>query len=219
MELKVVALQPPDPAPPGVAEFSLDEFAKWQSDNGAKVVYEAVPYAQWHDKLATAFASGNPPWDVVFTDGAVPEFADSLLDLKELLPQSLIDDLPPSSFKGVTWDGKLKGVSMDLSILTLFYNTAHFAKAGFTEPPKSWDDLIRYAKELTTGDQYGWVLNYGAPEGIGGTANLWMVFLRRPAARCTGPTGCRRSTPRREWTPCSFWSTSGRTRSRERSPM
>ena len=35
--LSVFGNVPPDPAPPGAAQFSMEAFAKWQADNGAKV--------------------------------------------------------------------------------------------------------------------------------------------------------------------------------------
>ena len=35
------------------------------------------------------------------------------------------------------------------------------------------------AKQLTKDGKYGWVLNYGAPEGIGGVASYWMAFLQQ----------------------------------------
>jgi multiple sugar transport system substrate-binding protein len=178
-ELKVLTNQPPDPAPPGVADYSEEAFAKWQTDNAATVSYESIPYTQIHDKLATAFASGNPPWDIVYMAGWVPEFSNNLATIGDMLPAALKSDLPPSSFKTVTWDGKIQGVVFTLSLMTLFYNTEHFEQAGLTEPPKTWDDLLRYTKELTRDGRYGWVNNYGAPEGIGGTANLWMSYLQQ----------------------------------------
>ena len=177
--LKALTNQPPDPAPPGVAEFSQEAFKKWQTDNNAAVTYEAIPYGQIHDKLATAFASGNPPWDVVYMAGWAPEFANNIVDIGNLLPADLKSDLPPSSFATVTWDNAIKGVVFTLSLMTLFYNTEHFEQAGLTEPPKTWDDLLRYTKELTRDGRYGWVNNYGAPEGIGGTANIWMAYLQQ----------------------------------------
>jgi multiple sugar transport system substrate-binding protein len=177
--LKALTNQPPDPAPPGVAEFSQAAFTKWQADNNAAVSYEAIPYNQIHDKLATAFASGNPPWDVVYMSGWVPEFSKNLTAIGDSLPADLKSDLPPSSFKTVTWDNAIQGVVFTLSLMTLFYNTEHFAKAGLKEPPKTWADLLAYTKELTRDGVYGWVNNYGAPEGIGGTANLWMSYLQQ----------------------------------------
>ena len=187
--LKALTNQPPDPAPPGVADFSTAAFTKWQTDSNATVSYESIPYTQIHDKLATAFASGNPPWDVVYMSGWVPEFSKNLVNVGGMLPDSLKKDLPPSSFTTVTWDDMIQGVVFTLSLMTLFYNTEHFAQAGLTEPPKSWDDLLRYTKELTRDGRYGWVNNYGAPEGIGGTANIWMSYLQQAGGTMYGSAG------------------------------
>ena len=62
--------------------------------------------------------------------GWVPEFAEFLIPFADKLPKDLVDDLPPSSFSTVTWDGKPSGVVFTLSLLTLFYNTEHLEKAG-----------------------------------------------------------------------------------------
>jgi multiple sugar transport system substrate-binding protein len=177
--LSVLSNQPPDPAPPGAAQFSLDALKAWQTENNASVAYEAIPYTQMHDKLATAFASGNPPWDVAYMSGWVPEFSKNLADLGSMLPKDLIADLPKSSFKTVTWNNQIQGVVFTLSLMTLFYNTAMFEKAGLKTPPKTWDELLGYTRELTGGGQYGWVNNYGTPEGIGGTANIFMAYLQQ----------------------------------------
>jgi multiple sugar transport system substrate-binding protein len=190
--LTVLSTAAPDPAPPGVAKFSsaIDAaFAKWQSDNNARVVYDAPPSQNIHDKSATAFASGNPPWDVAYSSGSVPEFASNLVPMDDLIPADLKADLPPSSFSTTTWDGKAYGVVFTLSLLTLFYNTEHFAAAGITQPPKTWDDLKTYVKELTKPGQYGWVSNYGSPEGIGGTASYWMAYLQQAGGKMYGADG------------------------------
>jgi multiple sugar transport system substrate-binding protein len=188
--LNVLAPAAPDPAPPGVAKFSdatVAAFTKWQTDNNTKVTYEAPPWPQLHDKMQTAFASGNPPWDVVYMSGWVPEFASNIVPMGDMIPADLKADLPPSSFSTTTWGGKTYGVVFTLSLLTLFYNTEHFAAAGITQPPQTWDDLKTYVKELTKPGQYGWVLNYGAPEGIGGTASYWMVYLQQAGGKMYGP--------------------------------
>jgi multiple sugar transport system substrate-binding protein len=181
--MNVLVPAAPDPAPPGVAKFSEDAFAKWKADNGAEVVYEAPPWPQLHDKMAANFASGQYVHDIIYMSGWVPEFADYLVDFVDDLPAELIADLPKSSFSTVTWGGKKLGVVFTLSLLTMFYNTEHLEKAGIKEPPKNWDELKGYAKELTGGDRYGWVLNYGAPEGIGGVASYWMCFLQQAGGK------------------------------------
>ena len=141
------------------------------------------------DKMATNFASGTHTWDVMYMSGWVPEFAKFVTPFASNLPADLVADLPPSSFSTVTWDGKKYGAVFTLSLLTLFYNKEHLDQAGFKEPPKTWDDLKAYAKELTRDGRHGWVLNYGAPEGIGGVASYWMCFLQQAGGKLYGEDG------------------------------
>ncbi|MEZ5925742.1 MAG: extracellular solute-binding protein [Hyphomicrobiaceae bacterium] len=187
--LSVFGPLPPDPAPPGAAEFSKEAFAAWQSSNAAKVSYDLVAWPQLHDKMATTFASGTHTWDVVYMSGWVPEFGNFVVPFKDKLSKELVDDMPASSFSTVTWNGQTMGAVFTLSLLTLFYNTEMFEQAGIKEPPKTWDDLKRVAKELTKDGKYGWVLNYGAPEGIGGTASYWMCFLQQAGGKLYNEDG------------------------------
>lgn len=177
--LSVLSPLAPDPAPPGVADFAIADFEAWQAENDAKVSYEAVAWSELHDKMATNFASGTHVHDVMYNCAWVPEFAEFLAPLGGYISDELRADLPPSSFSTVTWDGEEKGVVFSLSLLTLFYNQAQLEEVGLSGPPTTWDELKGYAAELTRDGRYGWVLNYGAPEGIGGVASYWMTFLQQ----------------------------------------
>lgn len=187
--LSVFAPRPPDPAPPGAAKFSETAFADWQKANGATVSYDLVPWPELHDKMATTFASGEHVWDIVYMSGWVPEFAKFLTPFSTKLSKELVDDLPKSSFATVTWDGETSGVVFTLSLLTLFYNTELLQKAGFKEAPKTWDELKAVAKGTTHDGQFGWVLNYGEPAGIGGTASYWMCFLQQAGGKLYNEDG------------------------------
>jgi multiple sugar transport system substrate-binding protein len=187
--LSVFAPLPPDPSPPGAAKFSLDALAKWKAANSAAVNYELLAWPQLHDRMATAFASGSAPWDIVYMSGWVPELQSYLRPYVDNLPKALIDDLPKSSFSTVTWNGQRSGTVFTLSLLTLFYNKELLEQAGFKAPPKDWDELKRAAKELTHSGRYGFVLNYGDPAGIGGTASYWMVFLQQAGGKMYGEDG------------------------------
>ena len=187
--LNVFSPLPPDPAPPGAAKFSDEAFAKWQADNGAAVSYEMLAWPQLHDRMATAFASGAAPWDITYNCGWVPEFQSFLTPYADNLPKALVDDLPPSSFATTTVDGKRYGAIFTLSLLTLFYNKEQLEQAGFKEAPKTWDELKACAKEMTRDGRYGFVLNYGDPAGIGGTASYWMVFLQQAGGKMYGDDG------------------------------
>ena len=133
--------------------------------------------------MATTFASGEHFWDVVYMSGWVPEFSNFLTPFAANLPQELIDDLPKSSFSTVTWDGEASGVVFTLSLLTLFYNSEMLAQAGFDAPPKTWEELKAAAEASTRDGKYGWVMNYGEPAGIGGTASYWMCFLQQAGGK------------------------------------
>ncbi|MFM7719200.1 MAG: ABC transporter substrate-binding protein [Actinomycetota bacterium] len=177
--LSVLSPSVPDPAPPGVAQFSLDAFEAWKADNGVEVVYEDVPWPELHDKMASDFTAGTGTWDIEYNCGWVPEFANNLVPFVDQMDPAIVADMPASSFGTVTWDGQRLGAVFSLSLLTLFYNTDLLAAKGITAPPTTWEELKGYTAELTGDGKYGWVLNYGAPEGIGGTASYWMAFLQQ----------------------------------------
>ncbi|PZM12980.1 extracellular solute-binding protein [Rhizobium tubonense] len=187
--LNVFGPLPPDPAPPGAAQFALQAFEAWKAANGSDVAYDLLAWAQLHDRMATAFASGSAPWDILYMSGWVPEFASFLEPFADSLPQELVEDMPPSSFETVAWKGKRYGAVFTLSLLTLFYNKEHFEQAGIKEPPKDWDDFKRLTKELTRDERYGFVANYGDPAGIGGTASYWMAFLQQAGGKMYDEAG------------------------------
>jgi multiple sugar transport system substrate-binding protein len=187
--LNVFAPLPPDPSPPGAAKFAEEAFAKWKSTEEAAVDYDLVAWPQLHDRMATAFASGAAPWDIVYMSGWVPEFQSALSPFADNLPKALTDDMPPSSFSTVSSNGKRYGAVFTLSLLTLFYNKEHLKQAGLKTPPKDWDEFKRSAKELTRDGRHGFVMNYGDPSGIGGTASYWMAFLQQAGGKMYGEDG------------------------------
>jgi multiple sugar transport system substrate-binding protein len=192
--LRALVPAAPDPTPPGVPDATysaaiLEAFEAWKAANAAQVEYEAPPWPQLHDKMAANFASGAPVHDVIYMSGWVPEFADFLVPFVDELPAELLADLPESSFATVTWDGQRKGVIFTLSLLTTFWNKAMFDAEGITAPPKDWAELVGMAQQLTKDGKFGWVLNYGAPEGIGGVASYWMVFLQQAGGRLYDEAG------------------------------
>ena len=55
-------------------------------------------------------------------------------------------------------DGQLYGLPIAASARAMFYNKDLFAKAGISEPPKTWQDVIDASKKLTTAGSYGYGL-------------------------------------------------------------
>jgi multiple sugar transport system substrate-binding protein len=65
-----------------------------------------------------------------------------------------------------TYQGKLYGLQPITNTIGLFYNKDILAKAGVT-PPRTWDELKKAAKKLTSGKQYG--IAFSAPANYEGT--------------------------------------------------
>ncbi|MCL2780249.1 MAG: substrate-binding domain-containing protein [Actinomycetia bacterium] len=190
--IHVLAPAAPDPAPVGVAKFSdaaVQQFADWKKQNGISVAYDAIPWTQLHDKMATTFASGQSSYDVIYMSGWVPEFASNLSPFGNDFPADLKSDMPPSCFKTTTWGGQTYGAVFTLSVMTLFYNKEMLSNKGISQPPTTWDELKGMVQELTGGGNYGWVLNYGDPAGIGGVASYWMAFLQQAGGKMYDDSG------------------------------
>lgn len=187
--LSVLCPTPPDPAPPGVAYYSLTALDTWQKGFQSRVYYEAAAWSQIHAKLRNNFASDDYNHDVIYMCGWIPEFSRFLAPIDDLVPPLLGADLPASAFRAGMWGGDRYGVPFTLSLLTLYSNTGQLAAAGISKPPATWADLVETAKELTRGDQFGWVSNYGTPNGISGTASYWMAFLQQAGGMMYGVDG------------------------------
>lgn len=190
--LGVLAPAAPDPTPVGVAKFGSaaeDSFKKWQTDHQIEVAYETLPWQQLHDRIATTFASGSTGPDVLYMCGWIPEFNDHIIKLDDVMPASITSDMPKSAIESTTWKGENKGMIFTNSVLSLYYNTEHFAEAGLTGPPQNWQQFKEYTAALNNGKHSGFVLNYGDPVGIGGTASYWMAFLQQAGGTMYGPDG------------------------------
>lgn len=85
-----------------------------------------------------------------------------------ITPEFNLADFEPTMLNAFKLNGTLYGLPKDFSTLALIYNKRMFEAAGLTQPPQTWDDLLRDAKVLTKDtnrdgrpDQYGFGL---APE-------------------------------------------------------
>lgn len=133
-----------------------DTFSKEFDDANEDIVveYRAIPFDELVNETLRAFATGNAP-DIVSFDN--PDFAlfssrGAMLDItdrvanSEILSKAQYFEGPLNSVK---WDGKLFGLPKYTDTIGVFYNKDLFAKAGITEPPKTWEEFAAYAEKLT----------------------------------------------------------------------
>ncbi len=154
----------------------IEAFNK--SHPNIELVPQTTPGSSGYDtqdlsKLTAAIASGSPP-DVVWLNAPfIMEVASRgvLTPLDELIATNKFDlnQFYEYTIKEMTFDGHIWGLPWDVDSRILFYNKDLFAKAGLdpNSPPKTWDELLDYAKKLTVTDdkgnfkQIGFIPNFG----------------------------------------------------------
>ncbi|MCL5676608.1 MAG: extracellular solute-binding protein [Firmicutes bacterium] len=110
-----------------------------------------VPYESLHDKLVTDQASGSGQFDVALVDEIWPaEFAAAnvIQDITPRLTPEMKSGINPAVLNILAVGDKYYGVPWILDTKFLFYNKKMLADAGFKEPPKTWDELIKMAKAM-----------------------------------------------------------------------
>jgi ABC-type glycerol-3-phosphate transport system substrate-binding protein len=122
------------------------------------VVHEGDPGNDYF----TAVAAGNAPDVVKVSLPLMDKYINAgiLLDLSTYV--NAWDDkanISKQLLDSATRDGKVYGISNCFSVPMLFgYNKALFAEAGLTDAPKTWEEVLDYAKKLTKPEkqQYGY---------------------------------------------------------------
>jgi multiple sugar transport system substrate-binding protein len=119
---------------------------------GITVEVQMIPWTAAQEKLITAYASNNTPDACQLGNTWIPQFVslnalenlDSWLNYKEIKKENY--------FKGI-WNtnvinNKLFGVPWYIDTRVIFYRTDVIQKAGFKNPPKTWDELYKLSKKI-----------------------------------------------------------------------
>lgn len=144
-------------------EAAMDELLRgyMKATPNVTVQREAFPFNEYHQKLATAFAAGDPP-DVFWMDVRAATFASqgSLLPLEKYLTPQNKADIVESGLIEPVWKGRLYGVPMHELTEAVFVNRTMFEDAGIKIPRRldeawTWDEFVNIARRLTkrTGDR------------------------------------------------------------------
>ena len=135
---------------------------------GIHITIQSIPWANAHQKLLTAVAGSQTPDIAEMGTTWMSEFA-----------QTGTLDTPPSSFKQSdffpsAWDtavlnGAVYGVPWYVDTRVLYYRTDIAQKAGITQAPQNWNELLADAKAM---QQKG-----GSKYGIYLSSNDWETLL------------------------------------------
>lgn len=116
-----------------------------------KVVMEYVGYDYVHDKIVTGMAANPPAYDAAMIDVIWPdEFikAGYMLDVTDKVTPEMKSGIFPAAWNGVTRNGKVYGMPWLMDVKYFMYNKDILQKAGFNEPPKTWEELAQQAKVI-----------------------------------------------------------------------
>lgn len=146
-----------------VAEL-LPQFARAHPDIEVRV--QQLPWTAAHQKLLTAFAGEATPDVCLLGNTWIPEFAalKALEPLDEALAHSGVvqrEDYFPGIWDTNVVGGKLYGVPWYVDTRLLFYRRDLLARAGFPEPPRTWQEWSRALaaiKELVGPERYSVLL-------------------------------------------------------------
>ncbi|MCC7447979.1 MAG: ABC transporter substrate-binding protein [Anaerolineae bacterium] len=137
----------------------IDSFQ--QANPAIKVQLEAFPFAEYHQKLSTAFAGNDAP-DVFWMDVRTASLAQqgALMPLDEYITKENRADYLESTWIEPTYQGKTYGVPLHQLTEALYVNTKLAEAAGITLPKAvadawTWQQFTDAAKKLTqrSGDQ------------------------------------------------------------------
>lgn len=155
------------PEPENIAFFRqvVREFEA--ANPGVTIKMEAIADDPYKDKIRVVMASGNIP-DIFFSWSG--EYAGQFvragrtLDLTPALASAEWKDrFAPATLVPFTFEGKTRGVPMNLSAKFLAYNKGIFAAAGITTPPATFPELIAAMDKLKANNVVPIALGTQAP--------------------------------------------------------
>ncbi|MBD2198696.1 MULTISPECIES: ABC transporter substrate-binding protein [Calothrix] len=116
-----------------------------------KVKYEVIS-DQYMDVIKTRLIGEAAP-DVFYLDALEAPFLMSQNVLEPLdgyiTPEFDLADFEPNLLNSFKYQNQIYGFPKDYSTLSLFYNKKAFANLGLNSPPKTWEELRSYSRQLT----------------------------------------------------------------------
>lgn len=136
------------------AEYLTKLVPEFEKRNpGIKIKVQQIPWTAAQEKLVTAFASDNTPDACQLGNTWVPQFAalNAIIPLDQLINYS--DKLKKENYFDGIWetnviDNKVFGIPWYIDTRIMFYRKDVFEKAGYSNPPKTWRELLDLCKKI-----------------------------------------------------------------------
>jgi multiple sugar transport system substrate-binding protein len=159
------------PDPSGSVQALIDQFNEENEDN-IHVTLREMPAdsGQHFSQLNTEFQSGESNIDVIGGDVIWPaQFAANgyIADLSDRFSEEERSEFLPAPIQANTYEGRIYGVPWYTDAGMLYYREDLLEHSGFSEPPRTWDELKEQARKVQqdSGTRYGFVFQGADYEG------------------------------------------------------
>lgn len=120
-------------------------LAAFQQKTGIPVDYGNAPFAQYREAMVTNFAGGAPIDMLWVSDTWLPEWAEAgwiapIDNYPELTKYN--SDVVQFCTDSMTYKGHQYGLTYYTDFMAFLYDEEKLAAAGFSAPPKSWDEVV-----------------------------------------------------------------------------
>lgn len=159
------------PEETGTLQKMIDDFNQ-KNEDGITVKYREMPAdtGQYFDKLRTQFQAASNDIDVIGGDVIWPaQFAAQgyYLDLSDRFSEDMRSEFLKAPMDANTYEDKPYGVPWYTDSGMLYYRKDLLKKSGFSDPPKTWDELKQMSKKVQqdSGTKFGFVFQGADYEG------------------------------------------------------
>lgn len=151
------------------------------------VTHKDYSWLEYHDTMVAAFAAENAPDLLYGSDHWLQEWASAgwLEPLEDHCPsvKGYSSELAPYALEGMTYEGKVYGLSYYADTMDFVYNEKLLKDAGIDKAPETWEDVYNMSKTLQEkGMQYPIIMAWSQKEGAFPEAWTSMVFSQHEGA-------------------------------------
>lgn len=127
----------------------LDVFMERNPD--IKIECVTYPYANYKDQMVIAAVANNAPDVMHIKADWMRDLIElgALMELNDVMDAELQADYFPSFLQGVSYDGKIMAAPWFNNPMAMFYNKTLLEKAGVTELPQNWGELMEAARKIS----------------------------------------------------------------------
>ena len=159
----------------------LDDYLRLyeQLNPHIEIVKEVTPFEDYLKKIQIAEVSGRGA-DLyhVYSLWGVELVRSGILDEPPAeVKEDVMKNYVPVAVSGVTIDGDIWGIPTEIDNYMLVYNKRLLAEGGYTEPPKTWDELVEMARTSLNSMIKAISRNTGLPSWQDGIPRLSILSL------------------------------------------